>query len=236
MYLVVKLISSPLFWVDVALAVSGGIVVWWGLKIEKEAEKLLIPSDFKPDIFSDIVEPYKAKIERGWRILMIGIVMEVVAAFLISVISGLEIADLTDKAGKANERAALIESNNLVLQTNVESLNNSTLELAHKYDLSTNALAEANARLAVIRPLKERLIENLNKLGVGLVDELKTNSVVAFRAIVATSEYISLKSLSDELGAEKYILFRSDMGGQMISNTGMKNRIEIEIKHALVEP
>jgi hypothetical protein len=40
------------------------------------------------------------------------------------------------------------KSNNLVLQTNVDSLNSAVLQLAHEYDLSTNALAEATTRLA----------------------------------------------------------------------------------------
>jgi hypothetical protein len=35
-----------------------------------------------------------------------------------------------------------------VLQTNVASLNSAVIQLAHQYDLSTNALFEANARLA----------------------------------------------------------------------------------------
>ena len=115
--MIIKLVSSPLFWVDILLAISGGIVVWWGLKIEKEAERLLIPSDFKPDIFADVVEPYKAKVERGWRILMTGIVLEVVAAFIISVISGLEIAEANDQAAKANERVAQLEKETTQLAT-----------------------------------------------------------------------------------------------------------------------
>jgi hypothetical protein len=53
---------------------------------------------------------------------MTGIVVEVVAALGISVISGLEIADLTDKAASAIERTALVESNNLVLRSKVVAL------------------------------------------------------------------------------------------------------------------
>ena len=106
MDLVIKLISSVWFWVDVVLASCGGLVVYCGLKIEKEAERLLVPSDFRPDIFEDVIAPYKVKIERGWRILMTGIVMEVVAALIISVVSGLEIADANDQASKANERVS----------------------------------------------------------------------------------------------------------------------------------
>jgi hypothetical protein len=138
-----KLLCSAWFWLDILLSVSGGLVVWWGLVVEKKAEKFVIPSDFKQDIFQDLVDEQKKQLERGWRILMTGIVIEVIAALGISVMSGLEIADLTDKtananlaakqaesdssearkqAGEANERAANTESNNLVLQTLVLKL------------------------------------------------------------------------------------------------------------------
>jgi hypothetical protein len=109
---------------------------WRRLLIEKRAEKMLPPKDFRPDIFGDIVEKYKSEVERGWRILMVGIIVEVIAALGISVISGLEVASLNDKAeqagkdaanaerdaGQANERAANTDSNNLVLRSNVVAL------------------------------------------------------------------------------------------------------------------
>ena|SRR5208283_3815908 len=105
MNLVLKLISSPWFWADIALSVSGGVVVYWGLLVEKKAEKNLPPADFKPDIFEDVLAAQKREVERGWRILMAGIVIEVVAAFGVSIISGLEIADLTEKSATANLEA-----------------------------------------------------------------------------------------------------------------------------------
>jgi hypothetical protein len=126
-HLLPEMVSSPWFWADVALGVSGGLVVWWGLKVEKAGEKLLPPSDFRPDMYDDIVQIAKRKMERGWRILMIGIVFEVVAALGISVISGLEIADLSDQTAIANHEAkqaennaALAESNNLVLRLKLQ--------------------------------------------------------------------------------------------------------------------
>jgi hypothetical protein len=122
MNLLIKLVESPWFWLDVILSVWGGILVWRGLRIEKNAEKLLPPENFKPDIFADVVEKYRSEMERGWRILMRGIIIEVVAALGISIISGLEIAELNDKAeraekdaARANERAAVIESKNAIL-------------------------------------------------------------------------------------------------------------------------
>ena len=53
MNLVLKLLSSPWFWLDIFLSISGGIIVWWGLRVEKKAENLLPPEDFKPDLFDD---------------------------------------------------------------------------------------------------------------------------------------------------------------------------------------
>jgi len=137
-HLFLRLISSPWFWADVLLSVSGGVLVYLGLRLEKAAEKKEYPG-----AFVDEVKSRKLKAERGWRILMVGIVVEVVAAFGISVISGLEIADLSDKsaaanneakqaakeAGRANERAAMVESNNAVLSLHVEELRSNNIAL-----------------------------------------------------------------------------------------------------------
>ena len=138
MHLFLRLISSPWFWADVLLSVSGGVLVYLGLRLEKAAEKKEYPG-----AFVDEVKSRKLKAERGWRILMVGIVVEVVAAFGISVISGLEIADLSDKsaaanneakqaakeAGRANERAAMVESNKAVLSLHVEELRSNNIAL-----------------------------------------------------------------------------------------------------------
>ena len=58
-------------------------------------------------------------------------------------------------------------------KTQLAILNNKTLELAYQYDLSTNALAEAQARLASIRPLKERLVEWFNSFNPSALQMLK---------------------------------------------------------------
>jgi hypothetical protein len=136
-----KLISDPWFWVTVGFSVFGALVVYLGLKVGTDAEKLLPPPDFKKDIFGDIVKPYKAKMDFGHKIVMAGVAIEAVCALAVCVISGLENADLKEKAEE-------IRSSNLVLQTNVASLNGAVIQLAHLYDLSTNALDEANERVA----------------------------------------------------------------------------------------
>jgi hypothetical protein len=55
------------------------------------------------------------------------------------------------EAAKSDIQVEKLREGNLVLQTNVDSLNSVVLQLAHEYDLSTNALAEANVRLAQAR-------------------------------------------------------------------------------------
>jgi hypothetical protein len=132
----IKLVSDPWFLVTVFVSVIGALVVLWGLKIGGDAEKLLPPTDFKEDIFGDIVKRYKAKMDFGHEIIMVGVAIEAICALAVCIISGLENADLKDKstasnleakqaeiiAGQANERAAKIESNNLVLQANLLEL------------------------------------------------------------------------------------------------------------------
>jgi hypothetical protein len=55
MDLVKEMLQSPWFWIDVILSISGGVIVWWGLKVERDAETLIPPDSFKPDIFNDII-------------------------------------------------------------------------------------------------------------------------------------------------------------------------------------
>jgi hypothetical protein len=144
-HLLLEMVKSPWFWLELFLSIVGGVLVYLGLRIEKRAEKMIPPSDFdgEGDIYADIVRKQKLEEHRGWRILMTGIIIEVVAAFGITVISGLEIASLSDQtalanlaakqakqdAAQANERAsanelavALLTSNNLVLRSNVVEL------------------------------------------------------------------------------------------------------------------
>src|ERR1700733_10364804 len=90
-------------------------------------------------------------------------------------------ADSIKLAGQANERAANTESNNLVLQTNVASLNEAVIKLAHQYDLSTNALAEANMRLA---DTKFELISVSNSLAMNSPTNFPISSVEANGYIV----------------------------------------------------
>jgi hypothetical protein len=134
MTLLIKLLESPWFWLDVFLSVFGGLIVWRGLSIESNAETLLPPDSFRRDIFGDIIERYRSEIKHGEKLVRIGVIIEVVAALGISIVSGLESATLSERtsqaekdaavskqeAAQANERAANTESNNLVLQKELQ--------------------------------------------------------------------------------------------------------------------
>jgi hypothetical protein len=87
--MVVRLISSGWFWLELFIAVIGGVIYFWGHWIERRAERFLPPESFRDDIFGDIVLRYKTEMERGWKILMFGIAFEVIAAFAITVSAGL---------------------------------------------------------------------------------------------------------------------------------------------------
>lgn len=59
------------------IAASGGIVVFWGLWLEKKAVK---------DDYASIIEyrASKQKAERGWRILMLGIAIEIIVGVVLA--------------------------------------------------------------------------------------------------------------------------------------------------------
>jgi hypothetical protein len=115
----------------------------------------------------------------------------------------------------SNHEIEGLRSDNLGLQTNVLTLKSNNLvmektvrELAHLYDQSTNALAEANERLKSIRPLKDRLIDCLNKLDPQIIPSLQLGTDT-FSDDVPESKYIELQILSSEDGADKFITFRT---------------------------
>jgi hypothetical protein len=129
MNLVVKVISSPWFWVDVFFNVVGAAVVFIGLRIGASAERLIPPTDFKPDIFADLVTRYRALMDRGHRIVMVGVAIEAVCGFLLCVIAGFAVADSSEKtasallqAKNAGLLAAEVQQTNLVLRSTVAAL------------------------------------------------------------------------------------------------------------------
>lgn len=102
-----------------------------------------------------------------------------------------EAANAIKLAGNANERAAKTESSNLVLRTNIISLEIGVRELAHLYDQSTNALAEANSRLSKIESEKPAFDLYINKkfiqdsASIDVPASQKLNLVVSNKSSVA---------------------------------------------------
>lgn len=69
-------------------------------------------------------------------------------------------------------------------KTNLASLNKATIELAHQYDLSTNALAEANARIVILNEELESVspsnfpISSVSGFGYVVINKDDTSKIV----------------------------------------------------------
>lgn len=236
MSIVHHLITSPWFWLDVLLSISGGIIVWKGLLIEKRAEKMLPPEDFGKDIFGDIVRKYKKEVERGWRILMIGIIVEVVAALGISIISGLESAVLNAKAEQAEKEAAQANERAVITESNIVVLSKATVELAHIYDLSTNALAEANERLKSAEPPKERLIDLLKEINPSWLQILKGGKTVHFRGPLPQYIVGELQSFQTNPETSQFLKLTVQNGMVITTNFGgIEAEVDLYIDPALMQ-
>jgi hypothetical protein len=74
-----------------------------------------------------------------WIVLIIGLVFEMSESGKID----RQLGDAETEASEAKKQVSITESN-------LAALNKATIELAHQYDLSTNALAVANARLSSV--------------------------------------------------------------------------------------
>jgi hypothetical protein len=126
-------IFESLSWLWLLIGIVGAIAVIIGVFGEEKAERKNWPyrkKEFWKTFF--------------WIVLIAGLSFDLI---------GLIGSDITSDALKnrvsvLNARAKANEVQVLLLQTNLASLNNTTLELAHEYDLSTNALAEAKLRIS----------------------------------------------------------------------------------------
>ena len=134
---------------------------------------------------------------------------------------------LEEKVSAANERTANTESNNAVLTGKV-------IELAHQYDLSTNALAEANVRLAAIKPAKQRFVEILNALNPEMIKSLKTGQDAVFKGFVSQVVYDELWKLSQDESVSKFISF-VPFNGFMATFSGNVSELNIQISHKILQ-
>jgi preprotein translocase subunit Sss1 len=138
------------------------------------------------------------------------------------------------QAAESNERSKQLEAQNLLLRSNVASLEIAVRELARIYDQSTNALAEANARLASIKPLKTRLIDCLNKVDQRIIPGLESRDEVTYSGFIEESKCIELQTLAREPGASEYITVTLASGIGLFGNFNAR-RVEMTIKHALLK-
>jgi len=172
---------------------------------------MLPPESFKLDIFGDIIEKYKAEVERGWRILMIGIIVEVVAALGISIISGLESAVLNEKseraekdAGQANLLVGVLSNETVRLSINLEAAKSNDLELAKQVFGLTAQTEQISTNIAQVRDMMNspEITAKLNEAKLSLNEANKTMSDV--KDILTNSNLNALsnlkpKSLNDRI-------------------------------------
>ena len=157
--------------------------------------------------------------------------------------------DAVTKAGKADKEAADANERASANERQVAALNQSTLKLVAQYDLSTNALeeannrligasnalAEANSRLASIRPLKQRLTEWLNMIDASVIPALK-NGRTNFSLPIPLSEIGTLSSFAREPGSGAYISsinvgYSVDIGGPH----SMSRTVDLGLKPELAQ-
>lgn len=75
------------------VAASGGIIVFWGLWLEKRAVK---------DRYSDVTDfrESKQKAEFGWKVLMVGIAIEIIVGFAFAAKDGWEIRQIETRIAR----------------------------------------------------------------------------------------------------------------------------------------
>lgn len=141
----------------------------------------------------------------GWILLILGLAMEFFGGWKANSLKDSKIAQLSDVASKRALEAEKLEAANLALKMNVLELQRAVHELAKSYDQTTNALAEANARLKHIRPLKDRLIECLNEMNPKIVPDFR-NGGRNFKVEAQSHLVDKFRNLSLEPEGKEYIL------------------------------
>lgn len=140
------------------------------------------------------------------------------------------------EAVKSDKQVEILRQGNLELQTNVANLNDVAIQLAHQYDLSTNALAEANARLASIRPLKNRLIDCLNIIDPSVVPALKGGKTTFKLNNVPEYKFNQMAALLSERGSAAFVASASRDGNVVImGGVGQVENLTIVLKPELAQ-
>jgi hypothetical protein len=142
-------------------------------------------------LFLHRVEPFELLIEVAAFVLVVaGLSMELWGSTKALLASDEENRALQKQVGESKQQLAI--------------LNNKTLELAHLYDLSTNALAEANARLVSVRPLKERLAEWFDRCDMSILQKLRSSGLGSCKIEMGEVDYLQLALMLREPGSQTF--------------------------------
>jgi hypothetical protein len=174
--------------------------------------------------------------------------------FILAVVMGVTFesaaaAHTIEEGLKLQKEVEVLTTNNLQLQIDVASAKAVTssneaqvaifstklIELAHQYDLSTNALAEANARLATIRPIKDRLIDWFNDFDPSILPSLRGGKTLFELQHVPEHKFNTFVALVHEWGIERYIasVTNRSAGITVIQGIGTVKYFTVELKPEL---
>ncbi len=128
------------------VAISGGVLVFRGLWIEKKADEA--EKKEHPDTFVDEVKSLKLKSKRGWKMLMWGIALETVVAGVFAARDGWEIRQMKINAANNDPIKRPISEISAIVDFKVkedkphETQNWGTPEVARMMLCETNQIAE----------------------------------------------------------------------------------------------
>ncbi len=117
--MILSVLSSPSVWTELVVslvAASGGVIVYWALRLEEYGEK---------EEYRDIEDfrSSKLKSSSGRKILMRGIVVEIVVAFAVAAWDGLEIRQIARQMAKNDPRNQPVSDLSVDLQFTVHGTN-----------------------------------------------------------------------------------------------------------------
>jgi hypothetical protein len=151
-------------------------------------------------------DPVKRRIHKRRMLCIRGVAIGVTLEFVL-------LSHTIAEAQKQEREIGQLKTSNLVLEKSV-------MELARQYDLSTNALAEANARLASIRPIKQKFLDWFNRFAPSALQQLKSipdGQRLHFNLRVGQFEYTQLSMLIMEPGGTDFCGFTGERGSEIIS-------------------
>lgn len=85
------------------------MIVFWGLVKEKRAERLKVPERFEK-AFPDVADSTRQLAESGWKTLMLGIGIEIVAAFALNIASLIELRHIEHEIASNDPRNQPVET------------------------------------------------------------------------------------------------------------------------------